>query len=185
MKIAYADPPYLNQARRHYGDHKDFAGEVDHKKLIERLCGEYPDGWGLSLSCQSLQYILSLCTGDVRVLSWVKRYHGFLAGIRLQFCWEPVIIRGGRQGPHIKGNYTLRDWIEVSPEGFTFRKKPIDHVIGKKPRGFCYWLFECLGLQPGDDFVDMFPGTGAVNLAWKEYCRLFGMIRNNQLQILK
>jgi hypothetical protein len=96
MKVAYADPPYIGQAKKHYGKHHHYQGEVDHKDLIERLNTEFPDGWALSLSCQSLQYVLSLCPSDVRVLAWVKKYHGFLAGIRIQYGWEPVILRGGR-----------------------------------------------------------------------------------------
>lgn len=45
MKFAYADPPYIGQAKRHYQSE-----EVDHEKLIKRLINEYPDGWALSLS---------------------------------------------------------------------------------------------------------------------------------------
>ena len=54
MKFAYADPPYLNQSKKHYKNHKDYAGEVNHKKLIDKLVKEYPDGWALSLSALSL-----------------------------------------------------------------------------------------------------------------------------------
>ncbi|WP_244295086.1 hypothetical protein [Paracoccus versutus] len=36
MKIAYADPPYIGCAHL-YRDHPDYAGEVDHVRLIERL----------------------------------------------------------------------------------------------------------------------------------------------------
>jgi hypothetical protein len=32
VKIAYADPPYPGQAKKHYGDHPDYAGEVDHPR---------------------------------------------------------------------------------------------------------------------------------------------------------
>lgn len=45
-RFAYADPPYPGQSAKHYGDHPDFAGEVDHDELIERLLGY--DGWALS-----------------------------------------------------------------------------------------------------------------------------------------
>jgi len=37
LSMAYADPPYPGQAKRHYGDHPDYAGEVDLGALIERL----------------------------------------------------------------------------------------------------------------------------------------------------
>jgi hypothetical protein len=43
MKIGYADPPYIGCAHL-YKDHPDYAGEVDHVRLIEKLQSEY-DGW--------------------------------------------------------------------------------------------------------------------------------------------
>jgi hypothetical protein len=169
LRVGYAEPPYIGQAKKYYQHHPDYSGEVDHQQLIAQLCDEFPDGWALSLSCQSLQYILGLCPTDVRVMAWVKRYHGMLPGIRLQYAWEPVILRGGRQGPHLTGEHTLRDWVCANPEAWTFRTRPPDHVTGKKPEAFCYWLFDCLGLQAGDEFVDLFPGTGAVLKAWHRW----------------
>ena len=169
IRVAYADPPYIGQSAKYYRGHPDYAGEVEYPSLIQRLCEEFPDGWALSLSCKSLQYILGLCPTDVRVMAWVKRYHGMLPGIRLQYAWEPVILRGGRQGPHVTGEHTLRDWVPADPEAWTFRKMPKDHVTGKKPEPFCYWIFDCLGLQGGDELADLFPGTGAVTRAWQRW----------------
>lgn len=40
---------------------------------------------------------------------------------------------------------------------------------GAKPNDFCYWLFELLGAKAGDDFHDLFPGSGAVSRAWREW----------------
>src|SRR4051812_3342154 len=37
MRILYADPPYVGQSKRHYGDHPDYAGEVDHRELLAQL----------------------------------------------------------------------------------------------------------------------------------------------------
>jgi hypothetical protein len=48
MRIAYADPPYIGCAHL-YSEHPDFAGEVDHVALIERLESEF-DGWVLHAS---------------------------------------------------------------------------------------------------------------------------------------
>ncbi|KKL95020.1 hypothetical protein LCGC14_1858790 [marine sediment metagenome] len=53
MKFAYADPPYIGQARKHYG--KD-AREVNHEILINTLCNEY-EAWALSLSSSSVRQI--------------------------------------------------------------------------------------------------------------------------------
>src|SRR4051794_38471125 len=44
MKIGYADPPYPGQSAKHYGDHPDYAGEVDHAVLVAQLERHY-DGW--------------------------------------------------------------------------------------------------------------------------------------------
>lgn len=169
MRIAYADPPYIGQARKHYRKHPDYAGEVDHAELVDRLSAEFPDGWALSLSCKSLQYILGLCPDDVRVLSWVKPMTPILPGIRVQYGWEPVIVRGGRQGPHETGQPMTRDWLSASPVGGTFRPLGPNHIIGRKPTEFCYWLFSVMGMQRGDELVDLYPGTGAVGAAWEEW----------------
>ena len=48
MKLAYADPPYPGQAYQ-YRDHPDYAGEVDHAQLIDRLEAGF-DGWVLHTS---------------------------------------------------------------------------------------------------------------------------------------
>ena len=60
MRFAYADPPYPGQSKRLYGDHPDYAGEVDHTALVDRLVSEYPDGWALSTSVEALRGVLVL-----------------------------------------------------------------------------------------------------------------------------
>jgi hypothetical protein len=43
--------------------------------------------------------------------------------------------------------------------------------LGRKPVAFVMWIFGLLGLQAGDEFVDLFPGSGAVtdtHRAWLE-----------------
>jgi site-specific DNA-methyltransferase (adenine-specific) len=61
LKVAYADPPYPGQSKRHYGDHVDYAGEVDHADLIATLERDFPDGWALSTSVPALAGVLALC----------------------------------------------------------------------------------------------------------------------------
>jgi predicted methyltransferase len=39
---------------------------------------------------------------------------------------------------------------------------------GRKPIAFCAWLFDLLGMRPGDILIDLFPGTGIVTRAWAE-----------------
>lgn len=68
LRLAYADPPYPGLSRKYYGNHRDFAGEVDHAALIEQL--QTFDGWALSTSAAALQSILALCPPDVSVAAW-------------------------------------------------------------------------------------------------------------------
>lgn len=169
MRFGYADPPYVGQAKKHYGKHEDFAGEVDQKELVGMLVREFPDGWALSLSCQSLQEVLSYCPKGVRVCSWFKPWSNMLPGIRMQFSWEPIIVCGGRSGKHVKGDALLRDWVMANPDGFTFRQIEEDAVIGRKPERFCFWLFDALGGRGGDELVDLYSGSGAVGHAWRSW----------------
>ncbi len=102
MKIAYADPPYIGQSKRHYEDHPDYAGEVDHMQLLIDLKHGYPDGWALSCSSPSLQEILGFCALidlHPRIGAWVKTFGAFKRGVRPAYMWEPVLFVGGRNPP--------------------------------------------------------------------------------------
>lgn len=157
MRLAYADPPYPGQAKRHYGDHPDYAGEVDHVALVEQL--QAFDGWALSTSNVALADILAI-TGPQRILAWNKPIAPPFPG-RGVYGWEPVIVKPARKVPS-----DLRDTLTASPEQYTFRPKPEGYVTGSKPPAFCTWLFRWLGATPGDDFTDLFPGSRAVTDAW-------------------
>lgn len=163
MRFAYADPPYIGQAKKHYGHHKDYAGEVEHADLIARLVTEYPDGWALSAAARSLPTVLPLCPADVLVLAWVKPLAPPLGDHRI-YSWEPVILRGGRRPVGY-----IRTHLVASPPQFTFRAKPAAHVIGEKPAEFCRWVFASLGACPGDTLDDLYPGSGAVARVWERY----------------
>jgi hypothetical protein len=106
MRFAYADPPYMGQAKKHYS-HDPNCAEVDHAALIERL-NAY-DGWALSLSTPSLKHILPLCPDDCRVMAWVKPFCAFKVNVNPAYAWEPVIVRGGRK--RTRHQETVRDWV--------------------------------------------------------------------------
>lgn len=171
MKFAYADPPYLGCGQKLYGALHERAADCDdpewHRALIERLCDEFPDGWALSLHTPSLRAILSMCPDDVRVAAWVKPFAAFKRNVTRAYAWEPIILRGGRPIPTTEP--TVRDWIE-SPcvsAPIAMRKG----FPGAKPAQVCHWIFDWLNIQPGDEFVDLFPGSGAVQeayLGWLE-----------------
>lgn len=163
MKFAYADPPYAGQARKHYGQHTDYAGEVDQGALVKRLCTDY-DGWALSLSVKSLPAILRQCPDDVLVLAWFKPISPPLGDHR-RYNWEPVIMSPVRRyGP----GYVPLACI-ASPPQFTFRPKPDTHVIGEKPESFAHWVFASAGLTREDEVSDLFPGSGAIERAWASW----------------
>lgn len=46
---------------------------------------------------------------------------------------------------------------------------PDCHVTGAKPAPFLTWLFGCLGARPGDELIDLYPGSGAVARAWESF----------------
>ncbi len=52
----------------------------------------------------------------------------------------------------------MRDWCAVN---ITLKKG----FQGAKPRDFVHWVMEVLNVQPGDEFVDLFHGSGAVKEA--------------------
>ena len=159
MRFAYADPPYIGQAKKHYS-HDPRCAEVDHAALVEKLNGY--DAWALSLSSPSLRLILPLCPEDVRVMAWVKPFASFKPNVNPAYAWEPVIVRGGRKRG--RDEPTARDWVSCN---ITLKKG----LSGAKPEAFCFWLFTVLGMQPGDEFDDIFPGTGGVSRAWEAYRR--------------
>jgi hypothetical protein len=165
VRFAYADPPYIGQAKRHYADHPDFAGEVDHAVLVKHL-SEF-DAWALSLSTPTLKTILNLCPDDVRVGAWVKPWAVWKPGMSVAYAWEPVIWRGGRK--RSRKERTARDWVRAN--AVMRRKGDPNRTKGTKPEEFCWWLFDVLGAQPDDDFHDLFPGSGAVGRAWEDWCR--------------
>lgn len=153
MRFAYADPPYLGMAHRYEG-----GVEVNHALLLAHL-NEF-DAWALSCHSPSLKVLLPLCPDDVRVAAWVKPFAVFKPNVNPAYAWEPIIFRGGRK--RTRQEPTVADWVSAC---ITLERG----VVGAKPDAFCYWLFELLGAEPTDDFVDIFPGSGAVTRAWAAY----------------
>lgn len=172
MRFAYADPPYIGQAKRHYK-----SAEVDHVALVYRLYEEFPDGWALSCSSPTLLTILNICDSmcfhkgglpnDVRIAAWCKSFCAFKRNVRPAYAWEPVIFRGGRNPvngyraliPKRNGKQTTPKDFHVAP--ITLKKG----LVGAKPATVCDWILTLLNVQNGDEVVDLFPGTGAMGRA--------------------
>lgn len=168
MRFAYADPPYLGLAEKFYGKLHPEAAEYDkpetHQALIDRLCAEY-DGWALSLHTPTLKTMLDMCPPDVRIGVWVKPFASFKKNVTRAWTWEPIILRGGRPIPVTQN--TMRDWIEAPAiaENITLKRG----FQGAKPAAVSWWIFDWLNMEPGDEFVDLFPGSGAVGEAYRAW----------------
>lgn len=175
MKIAYADPPYPGQSAKHYGNHPDFDGEVDHGQLARDL-REY-DGWVLHTSTPALYYVQSLLaatgelsmnpgtfrTGTYRVMAWVKPFAAYKRNVKVAYTWEPVLVKAARPAmPNRIDGITSRDYIA---EPITMKKG----LTGVKPERMCWWAFEVVGAAPEDELHDLFPGSGAVASAWDSW----------------
>lgn len=165
MKIAYADPPYPGQSKKHYADHPDYAGEVDHAELIERMERDY-DSWVLHTGSVNLQEILALCPSqskDCRVMAWCKSFAAFKRNVPVAYTWEPVIVKVARPAtPKRFPDLVYRDFLL---EPITMKRG----LTGTKPEKVCWWLFEMCGLEPHDVLDDLYPGTGAVTDAWETW----------------
>lgn len=167
VKAAYADPPYLGCGEKHYGSLHSAAADYDapeaHKQLIEMLCDSF-DCWALSLHEPSLSVILPMCPHGVRVAAWVKPFAAFKKNVTRAWTWEPVIFSFHNARKRTVDQQTWRDHISAPiamKKGFP----------GAKPDAFSFWIFEGLNLQDGDDFTDLFPGSGAVGQAWDKWRR--------------
>ncbi len=154
MRAAYADPPYVGQAKKLYSTE-----EVDHAALIARLEEGY-DAWALSCSSPSLPVLLPMCPSGVRIAAWVKPFCIFKPNVNPAYAWEPVLFKVGRK--RTRDQLTERDWVSVN---ITLRKG----LTGAKPEAFCFWLFRLLNLQSGDTLDDLFPGTGIVTDCWMKW----------------
>jgi hypothetical protein len=191
VRFAIADPPYPGQSSKHYRNHKDFAGEVDHRELVERLINDF-DGWALHTSapalylCQSHlaeQGLFSMDPGtfkggDYRVFAWVKPFASYKRNVKVAYTWEPVLVKGLRPAEpnRIEGIVSRDHLIEAEneellaelaiPEPITMRRG----LTGAKPERVCHWLFEVAGLLPEDEFHDLYPGSGAVTRAYESWC---------------
>lgn len=179
MRFAYADPPYPGQSKRLYGSHPDYGGEVDHEALVARLESEFPDGWALSTSVPALGYVLSLCPAGetskgggsakagtgVRICSWARKPMP-MPPARVMWTWEPLIVRTPHWRQRHAGDFTSDSLRATPPTGFLGGQ-----IIGAKPVAFTRWLFDLLGARPGDELVDVFPGSGAVGDAWNALTR--------------
>lgn len=159
LRFAYADPPYPGLSRKYYRNEPTFAGEVNHAELIGDLETSGYAGWALSTSARALREILPLCPPEARVCAWCKPIGVPSTSFGLHNTWEALIVVGGRQLPPGR-----RDWLRAMPA------RGGGSLPGRKPLAFCAFLFDALGMLPGDELDDRFPGTGIVARSWARMC---------------
>lgn len=163
LRFCYADPPYPGTARKFYRDEPTYAGEVDHAKLVAELVAGGWDGWALSTSARALRDVLPLCPAGARVCVWIHQFAPPKGTHGLHACWEPLIVVGGRQAPPGRRDYLVAHAARSGGD-----------LVGRKPIAFWVWLFDCLGMRPGDSLADRFPGTDIGRRAWRELSRMEG-----------
>ena len=171
FRAAYADPPYPGLA--HYYEGQGIAEEVDYVELCAKLDAEY-DAWAVSLHTPALRKVLHLLPEKVRVGAWCKPWTPFKRSLRVQYTWEPVLFWTPRNETPKAGD----EWSDAdAPRDFCIECSVMKTTIvngtkfkGVKPLGFCLWVFAVLGVKPGESFTDVFPGSGAVTEAWRQYC---------------
>jgi len=164
LRVAFADPPYENESKQHYGWHKDYGGEVPYDKLVDRMLEEYPDGWALCMKVSTLPKVmlqLEAAGKKHRVGAWCKTNPCYKKNVNPAYAWEPVVFVGGRRRPNDRE--FIRDYC-VSATNLNSQR-----FVGAKPEPFCLWAFAMLGLERTDEVDDLFPGTGAIGAVWKAF----------------
>jgi hypothetical protein len=161
MHFAYADPPYPGKAF-YYPENR----EVSYGALVRRLCRSYSDGWAISVSSAGLRDVLPICPREVRVCAWFKGPR-YTKSRRALCSWEPLIVYRGRR--------LATDRVQRVLDGLVacgrFRAFP-NAMIGMKPPAFAEWMFAQLGATRGDTLDDLYPGSGAIGVAWARYVSL-------------
>lgn len=155
MKFAYADPPYLGCGSLYAAHHAEAHAWDDpetHRRLIERLTDEFPDGWAMSASVPSIPTLVTMLPMH-RQCAWVKPFAVFKPNVGVAYAWEPVFLVGGRR--RTRQQPTVRDWFACE---ITLRKG----LVGAKPAPVVHWILDLLNVQRGDQVDDLFPGTGVV-----------------------
>lgn len=155
MRIAYADPPYLGMGKLYDAHHPESRVWDDfeaHRQLIDSL--DQFDGWALSMTSGNLHDLLPLVSRDVRIEAWVKPFAAFKRNVRVAYTWEPVLVKEARKSSKT-GAKPTRDHISAP---ITMQRG----LPGAKPEAFCSWLLDVIGYLPGDEVVDLFPGTGVL-----------------------
>ena len=172
MKLVYADPPYLGQCASYDHFHNDggsmpWDGECWDDAFTQtgllNWLSDNSDGW--AYSCNPSDLWIGAPYG--RIGAWTKTWHQ----IRLttvQYAWEPVIFKPARKDN--KRKPMVRDWLSCAVARQTGQR-------GAKPDAFNDWILDLLVYEEGDEFIDLFPGSGSMQRALDRHAnRLRGVL---------
>ena len=124
--------------------------ETAHRNLLAWLVAS-SDGFAYSCNPSDLDWLPVKSLG-ARVGAWTKTWHQ-IRPTSTQYAWEPVIFKEGRKDP--KRTPMVRDWLSCAVTKQTGQR-------GAKPDAFNDWILDLLVYEPGDEFVDLFPGSGGM-----------------------
>lgn len=178
MRLAIADPPYLGRADRWYGAGRgsgrvitsggrpgrkpDFHADAarwdrldSHRLLMVDLNADY-DGWAIAGTADSGAKLMQYAPDGVRMAVWV-RSNAMPAGARVINTYETVVFQvPASRRNRVKGQ-SVRDAL-IAPHR-------VGGFLGSKPQEWTDWVLSLMGYEPGDEVVDLFPGSGAVTAA--------------------
>jgi len=178
MRLAIADPPYLDRAVRWYGEggtgYTAGSGQADnhpeaylwdipktHQDLARRLEQDY-DGYAIAMSVHSLSTYLSVIETNsrngIRVGVWNKTM-SLPSASRIHNSWEPVIFKIPKERRARNNGTATKDVLTSAVLQNNF--------IGAKPLVWTEWVLDVLGYKDGDQVDDLFAGSGAVSNAIK------------------
>lgn len=182
MKLAIADPPYLGRAALWYGGkgitkwpatqkrskgrsaddveyHPDahlWDDPMEHVRLMVGL-EEAFDGWAVAASGKSLGPLIGVADNLGAKLAIWHVTNAIPDGARVRNTWEAVFYRvpDGRRA--VGTGHRVPDVLSAA--------HPVSGFVGAKPDAWTRWVLDLLGFQPGDEVIDVFPGSGAVERA--------------------
>lgn len=124
--------------------------QVSHQLLLEHLRFN-SDGFAYSCNPSDLSWVMRHLP-DSRVGAWTKTWHQ-IRPTSTQYAWEPVVFQTVKKDP--KRTPMVRDWLSCAVTKQTGQR-------GAKPDAFNDWILDLLVYEPGDEFVDLFPGSGGM-----------------------
>jgi hypothetical protein len=171
IRVCYADPVYPGRGRyysvpgtpEYHPDAMMWDDLEQHVALMARLEAEFPDGWAMSTSADAVRALWAESPEGTQLAMWGRG--GPRLNLRVVPGWEAVLYRA--DVVKVAGRPSAMDWL-MCGIGHT---SGVAGFYGAKPPKFSRWLFALLGLggHPGDELVDLFPGSGAVTRAWQDY----------------